>query len=466
MKDPYSRIINPKKLTKKHPQSGSTSNRLTTNTAIKDQTILRRFLLDKKNGSKSQITQESQLKHNKSCEEGIWGTHSSNTAPIFNEFNKTRISNFTSTRRNKVRSVKRSNNIKKNIHLNSNNSNNNIISKNVITEIISRSNYKGLISSNNSVHNNDLSTSASLIKKLDEKYKTIEEGIIDKNFEKNIDNDEMIVTKKTFYDLASKEDIQIPGVMNHSISFECMNSNCDSNDECNECILDKFISIKNDFELIYTNSYAENVREDLLKLEVMLVIEKLFEIQNEFHLMLDALRKEYSMIKCNFKEAAMKYIAIKKQHFYLQQQKEKIQFLNSLNTFVNNHKIKHDKEVVRINMEECALWKKIVDNGENVKHTKNNLLFKLFDKIVLNNKKNMFVLSDIERTICDKINKKYNSVNKKKMQIQKQSNSQKNINHDNKNTYKYNNYNNNNNNNHSSTHTSLSIKNYRTKLKK
>ena len=65
MKDPYSRIINPKKLTKKHPQSGSTSNRLTTNTAIKDQTILRRFLLDKKNGSKSQITQESQLKHNK-----------------------------------------------------------------------------------------------------------------------------------------------------------------------------------------------------------------------------------------------------------------------------------------------------------------------------------------------------------------------------------------------------------------
>ena len=442
MKDTYSRG-NSKKNTRKLSQIGNNTNRMN-NSAIKEQTILHHFLLEKKSGIKNPISQENQLKHNKSCEEGIWGTHSSSKPHIFREFKNNQIN---TNRKNKMSSVKRTNKIKKNI-----NHNNNTLSKNLMTEIISRSNNKGLVSVNNSTHNIDLSTSISLIKKLDEKFKTIEEGIIDKNFEKNIDNDEMILTsKKTFFDLTCKEDIQIPGI-NRSISFE-LNSGYINNEERNSEIIDKFLNIRNDFELIYTDNYAKHVREDLLKLEVQLVIEKLFELQNEYHQILNSLRKDYFTVKSSFKENAIKFILLKKQNFSLQQQKEKIQFLNSLNTFVNNHKIKHDKEVVKINLEECALWKKIIDCGENTKNKKKILLFKLFDKIVLNNKKNSGLLSEVEKMICDKINKKYN--NKKKNL--NQTNQHKNINNDVKNNVKgFNN---------AATHTTISTKNYRTKYK-
>ena len=417
MKENFTRGNSKKTATTKIIQPGNITHRIN-NSAIKEQTFLRKFLFDKKSTSKNKmIPQENRLKHNKSCEEGIWGTtHSIHSPRIYSEFSNRNEDSHNGT--NKIKTVKKNNNDK-----NNNNVFNNSSSKNTMTEIKLKSNNK----SNHLLtpHNHELSTSVSLVNKLDEKFRTIEESIIDKTFEKNIDNDEMIISQKTFFELTSKDEIHSHNI-NRSLSFEIKSD--DNNEEMND-LLDKFHNVKNDFEILYTNKYSQTVREDLLKLEVQLVIEKLFKIQSEYHSALNKLRQEYHTLKNDFKQSAFKYFKINKQYLNLQQQKEKIQFINSLNMFVNNHKIKNDKEIMQIHFKECALWKKITFHDNHVKTTKKNMLLKIFEKNTLHNKKNLSLLSELEKIISEKLIKKYNI--KKKLQTQGNS-SQKQIHNEDK----------------------------------
>ena len=53
-----------------------------------------------------------------------------------------------------------------------------------------------------------------------------------------------------------------------------------------------FENLKNDFDIFYTNEYLNNIDIEVIELEVQLLIEKIFEIQEAYHLELSFLRKK------------------------------------------------------------------------------------------------------------------------------------------------------------------------------
>ncbi len=135
-----------------------------------------------------------------------------------------------------------------------------------------------------------------MVKKLDEKFKSLESNIIDEKYEKDIDHDEMIISTDKYQNNTStkrkKKQInnyikklaniidsntkkkEKDNLLSNSVSYLNIfeNKNNVEFDE-NYLLNTSFEEKRSDFNIMYSNNYENDVLDDLLSLEIILIIE-------------------------------------------------------------------------------------------------------------------------------------------------------------------------------------------------
>ena len=165
-----------------------------------------------------------------------------------------------------------------------------------------------------------------------------------------------------------------------------------------------FENLKNDFDIFYTDEYLNNIDIEVIELEVQLLIEKILEIQEAYHLELRFLRKKnISMDNTNnlfFEKLNVLNKKISKLNLLI----DRKNLRKNKNSFVQENKTKNDLDIIKANKEECNIWNNIFNRNEKKKY-----LLNIFNKLVLQKynirKKH---LNNIQRLVCEKLINKYN----------------------------------------------------------
>ena len=239
-----------------------------------------------------------------------------------------------------------------------------------------------------------------LIKKLEDKFKSLEKNIIDKKYESEIDNEEMIITSRKDEKGSNTTRLQIKGRnlindnLDLNLDYENIWENTDNNFMnaiYNKLILNdnydldedyllnsSFENDRSDFNIMYTDNYGDTVMNDMLSLEIKLLIEKMMDIQKSYHKELDLLLTRYNYKK--IKES----------------RENKVNMYNYLDKY--NHNNQHD--IYKINKNEFNLWNFILNeekrkNKEKLKDIFKKVIFERYHKISgkINNIENKIVLN-------------------------------------------------------------------------
>ena len=441
---------------------------ITTSSAKKNSNSITKFLFEKRNtftttSNKNINNNNSKLKHNKSCEDAMFSNTSSNTLNAKKRFfgddyththNKTMYnsllyeSNLT-VRRNSIGSGSIPNKNKK---------------RNTKRKNICESEMK---SKDNKHHVKNIyinASSPSIAERLEDKFKHVDDPIIDKNFEKDIDNDEIILAndnnnnKRKYNEIAST--VMIDNYNEYAKTL--FNDKCketlsfSDDDNYYQCLMNNsnnnvpFDSLRNDFELFYTNDYITHISNGMLKLELQLEIDKILEMQEAYHKEYKILKHKYYTIKNKFKKASELYIDIDNKMHKLKHLQERLQVKNTMSTFITNHKLKHNKELTKINLNECDIWKRMLGlKGGTHSHKskmgkeKEFILMVLKKYIYGSNKTYVKLLNEVEQLICDRLCKRYFTVNSNKCNSnsKKHNSNKSNINNSTIQRNKRNNYN-------------------------
>ncbi len=276
-------------------------------------------------------------------------------------------------------------------------------------------------------------TDSNIIKKIDDKFKSIEDQIIDKNCENNFDDfpkkNNSIEYKSTIENNNNMSNNNIICNIyknddndNSNISFNSYNF--DNNDDRKECIESEFENLKNDFDIFYTKEYLNDIQEDVLQLEIQLQFEKIFELQYVYHKEYNNLQKEFNYLKIIYENIIKKYKMINKTKYKLMSKYDNIQIENNYNDIVNNYKFKNNKGTIDINKTEFNLWKNMIKKFQKEKIIKDifikSILIKYNNKNIKNN------LNNIEKEICEKLIEKYKINILKNPKIKKQKKEVKN----------------------------------------
>ena len=249
------------------------------------------------------------------------------------------------------------------------------------------------------------------------KYKLIEDRIIEKDYENDIDNDEMIITHRKGYNYSNSlfNNIQI----SHSNSksgddniYSYFEKKAKVKIDDDYLTNNNFENNKNDFCIMYIDNYERMIDDDMLQLEIQLLYEKILDLQNSYHQEYD---KIINLIKKNKQFISLmiyKYKDIQKKNFNLMKIKEKNNCKKNLNNFLCIQEKEHKAYISEINSKEINIWKnmlgkrlkKKIFNSDHKKEIKD-----LFKKIVFNRYTYMRNhLNDIENKITVKLMKKHN----------------------------------------------------------
>ena len=258
-------------------------------------------------------------------------------------------------------------------------------------------------------------TDSNIIKKIDDKFKNIEDQIIDKNCDNNLDNydftkkNNSIGYKSTIENNNNMSNNNICNIYNNSdndnSNISINSYNFDNNDDRKECIDSEFENLKNDFDIFYTKEYLNDIQEDVLQLEIQLQFEKIFELQSVYHKEYNILQKEFNYLKKIYENIIKKYKMINKTKYKLMSKYDNIQIENNYNDIVNNYKFKNNKGTIDINKTEFNLWKNMIKKFQKEKIIKDifikSILIKYNNKNIKNN------LNNIEKEICEKLIEKH-----------------------------------------------------------
>ena len=375
------------------------------------------------------------LLHNKSCEEYYFSHNiiysqsnqismddsmQLNNNPLCNSTSGTNHLRRKSLDENNNKIIKRLNsqdeknikNRKNNLSENKNNLTNNkttTLSTRDSKEILKNNNNYNYNNNNNHNNNNNCNSinNNNIIRKLDDNFKSIDETIIDKEFEEGIALDELINSnnnnKLMKINLSTRKkinDCSLDSVS--SFNFEKA-FNKDSDDDEEEVINCNFENLKSDFEIFYTDEYLNKINDDVIELEIQLLLEKIFEMQSAYHLELGILRKKYLSANISFFSFSDKFIVLNKKLDKLKQKNKKIELIQNKNSFVDNNYIKTNNNIIQSNKDEFDVWKKMFSLSQRKKK-----IFEIFNKTVLlkiNNRKNH--LDNFQKFICDNFIKRY-----------------------------------------------------------
>ena len=395
--------------------------------------------------NKKRKNSSNKLKYNKSCEDGNLISQDflddeSQSNPLYNSmiYNNKKEMNENNNNSKINKNIKKTKGKKGNINKLNNTEYKTTSSRNLnlINSTMRENNTKITKYSNYKNNKNEATiniTDSSIIKKLNDKFKSVEGQILDLNFENNL-NKEIEFTNKNLNENKSKfendNNISNNNINNShincniynndneniNISFNSYNINFDNNDNEELFIESEFENLKNDFEIFYTNDYLNNIQEDVLQLEIQLLFEKIFELQSVYHKEYNNLQKVFYYFKNIFQNIIEKYKMINKIKYKLITKVDSIQIENNCNVFVNNYKFQNNKETIDINKIEFNLWKIMITNNRK------EILKYIFIKNILekyNNIKNN--LNNIEKEKCEKLIEKYkiNILNNSKIKNKK-----------------------------------------------
>ena len=343
--------------------------------------------------------------------------------------------------------------IKENIVKGKNNENKNSVNKSMV---INHKNKKNQIKKNNksvnrtiNAHNtlnnkkNNLAEKL-LIKKLEEKFKSLESNIIDKKYENEIDNEEMIITtKKDNYPNTARfktkgNNKMLSNMINDNINSDFQHADNNFMDIIlNKLILNteydfdenylsnsSFENNRNDFNIMYTDNYGLSVKNDMLSLEIKLLIEKILEMQKSYHKELDLILGVYNKNSKLMKLLVEKIKFLQKKIFLIKKLKEKEEIKGNLYIFLEKYNHNNQNDIYKINQNEFYLWNYILyeHNRKNNDYKKEKLK-EVFKKIIFeryNKIKGRF--NNIENKIILNLMKKYNYNIKRKANGTKSNN--------------------------------------------
>jgi hypothetical protein len=267
-----------------------------------------------------------------------------------------------------------------------------------------------------------------IIKKLDEKFKSLESNIIDKKYENDIDHDEMIIsTNKKNPATLNATRVRTTNNINSS-NYKLSNIINDNNDSNNDYFMNifdnknnidfdenyllntSFENNRNDFDIMYTDNYEKTVINDMLSLEIKLLIEKMLELQKSYHKELNIIVTQYNKNEKIFKILIEKIKMIQKQLYQVKKLNETKNINGNIYNFLGIYDNNSKHEINNINLNEFYLWKYImgIQDRKNSINNKDKLkvLFKkiIFDKYYkISNK-----VDNIENQIILNLMKKYN----------------------------------------------------------
>ena len=154
--------------------------------------------------------------------------------------------------------------------------------------------------------------------------------------------------------------------------------------------LEEYFRFQNDFNLLYNKEYILNIKNDLLKLEIELFVEKMTELITIYHKIIEKKNIENKIVNFNYKENAKKYILIYKLNNKLQLIKDKYN-MKKFNLNNNKKDIKKQKNNnLLLNKEEFNIFDKLLNNKNLSKYNNIDINKKLREilNIILSNKKN------------------------------------------------------------------------------
>ena len=258
-----------------------------------------------------------------------------------------------------------------------------------------------------------------VISKFEEKFKLIDNEIVDKNYENDIDNDEIIIgnnkNKKSdnnMNSLLNKISPSKKDIIEHDEMSTFFNRN---KEEEEYDINNNFENIKADFGIMYIDEYDKMINDDMLLLELQLLFEKILDLENSYHEEYANFIKKFHENKNFISLITDKYKETQKKIFNLSKIKENINNKNELNLFLVTQEKEKKSYVTEINAKEIDLWENMFknkfkkNNNNNIFIDKKSEMKNLFIKIIFD--KYPYVknfLNEIENKIVMKLMKKYN----------------------------------------------------------
>ena len=195
---------------------------------------------------------------------------------------------------------------------------------------------------------------------------------------------------------------------NNKDNFESFLESCIKNiefDNLNNLDYEQFNQLKNDFNLFYTDEYLNNLQKDLIKLELELIIEKMFEIILTYHSKLNLIKnnlKHYKNIYYEFEEV---FFSIEKKLKKLILLKEKKNLDNGNLNIISNNFLKENSIFLNINLNEFKIVKDIIPKKILMKKEKlKDIVLKILD-----NKNNSYLITEDKLKNWIKINKRKKS---------------------------------------------------------
>ena len=288
----------------------------------------------------------------------------------------------------------------------------------------SRKNNKSVSKSlnmNNNI-NNKKANEEMIIKNLDERFKSLENNIIDKQYLNDIDHDEIIVTTNKKNKNPNTSRLKMRG-KNNTPSYNLSNA-IDEKNNIEEKYEDIFMKVilskillnnnydenyllnssfennRNDFTIMYTDNYEQTVIDDMLSLEIKLLIEKMLEMQKSYHKELNLILGQQSQNTQIMKLLIEKIKFMQKKILLIKNLKEKQKMQGNVYNFLEiyNHNNQHD--IYKINKNEFNLWNFILNeekrkNKEKLKDIFKKVIFERYHKISgkINNIENKIVLN-------------------------------------------------------------------------
>ena len=236
----------------------------------------------------------------------------------------------------------------------------------------------------------------------------LEDEIIDNNFKNTIKNDDIIFDYNN--NLKNNQNIDSFYLIPNEDNFISDDSKSDKNNEKENSSIQIFNSAKTDFLIFYTNDYLSSITTDTLSLEVQLMIEKIFDLQNTFHQQFNILNDKYNKYKKFYELYSEQYFLILKKYNRLKE-KDKKSEINKMKFSIKNPKTKK-KDIIDLFKKEIQVWKKMIEQKSNLKKTMNKNFFKIFISIINNNKNKLSILQKKFLTnLLEKKKQLNNSVN-------------------------------------------------------
>ena len=164
---------------------------------------------------------------------------------------------------------------------------------------------------------------------------------------------------------------------------------CDDGDDYN--IFDEeYFRLKGDFDLLYNDQYVNNIKNDLLKLEIELLFEKMIDMMIVYHMALNKRINENKISKYKYNENRAKFILLNKLNNKLEIAKNKKSNKDSL-LYENRSIIRqYNNKNLSLNKDEFNIFNKII----NTKKININKNLKEILNIIVNNNKNKDILGN------------------------------------------------------------------------